>query len=65
MEGQMVKLSEVKKGDFVRMKEGATKTYIKGEYVREEKKYSLLDYEAVGDERLVKGSTMVHIGFTY
>ena len=60
----MVKLSTVKKDEFLRMKVGAKKTYIRGDYVRELQKYSILNWEGA-DERLVKGSTLVYVGFTY
>ncbi len=65
MDGQMVKLSNVKNGEFVRLKEGSKKTYIKREYDRSEKRYILDDCDDISRARWIKGSTIVQIGFTY
>ena len=72
----IVQLKDVKKGELVRIvRKGwsvdgetntfttMTKTYIKGEYIREEKKYSLIDFDDTNREKFVKGSQMVDVGF--
>ena len=55
------------KGDFIRLtgKKG-TKTYIRGEYDRELKKYHLVDCDDVcGNGRYVKGDTAANDDFMY
>jgi len=64
-EGCMMVLRKVKKGDFVRRKEGAKTTYIKGDYCRIAKAYSLIDFEDASREIFVKADKLVHIGFTF
>jgi len=59
-------ISELKAGEFFKRKPGAAKVYIRGEYVREIKKYSCDDCGDVwGDGLQLKGNTIVFIGFTY
>jgi len=63
---QTKKISELKAGEFFKRKPGAAKVYIRGEYVREIKKYSCDDCGDVwGDGLQLKGNTIVFIGFTY
>ena len=62
---EAVKLKDVKRGDFVRRKPDAKKTYIKGEYNRSFGKYSLEDFDDISREMFVKGSTTVYVSFTF
>jgi len=62
---QLVKLKDIKNGEFIRITTTANKTYIKGEYIREIKKYAVQDCEDANRYRYLKGSKMVAVGFTY
>ena len=60
-------VKDFKKSDFIRLtgKKG-TKTYIRGDYDRELKKYHLVDCNDVyGNGRYVKGTTPANDDFTY
>ena len=62
-----VTVRDFRKGDFIRLtgKKG-TKTYIRGEYDRELKKYHLVDCDdAYGNGRYVKGDTPANDDFMY
>lgn len=41
------------------------KTYIRGDYVRENKKYSLIDADDMNREVFISGDTRLMVGFTY
>ena len=64
-EGTMAVLRDVPKGEFVRRKEGAKTTYVKGDYDRASKSFSLIDCEDMNREIFVKADKLVHIGFTF
>jgi len=61
----MIKLIDVKKGDWVRRKEGAKTTYIKDEYNRHLKRFTLTDTEDMNRHVYLKGSVMVDNNFEY
>lgn len=59
-------LKELKKGDFFKLKDSDTTTvYVRGEYDRSTKTYSCFKFEDVNDERFLKGSKNVFVGFTF
>lgn len=59
-------LKELKKGDFFKLKDSDTATvYVRGEYDRSTKTYSCFKFEDVNDERFLKGSKNVFVGFTF
>ena len=60
-----VLLKDVKRGDFVRRKADAKTTFTRGDYVRECKQYSLVDWEDINREVFLKGTTIVYIGFDF
>lgn len=62
---QKIQIKDVKKGDFVKRKPGAEKVYRRGEYDREAKKYALGDWDDISREILLKGDTLVYIGFDF
>ena len=64
-EGKMVKVEEIAKGEFVRRKVGASKTYQRGDFDRSTRRYSLVDCDDVSREVWVKKGTLLHIGFSY
>jgi hypothetical protein len=53
------------KGEYFKRKPDAKSIYVRGEYVREEKKYSCYDTEDINREIFLKGDTVVYVGFTY
>lgn len=61
----IVSLKNVKKGEFVKRKPDSKKVYIKGDYDHASKTFSLIDADDMNREIFLKGSTVVHIGFTY
>ena len=58
-------LSNVKKGTYVKRKKDSTTVYVKGEYDRTTKTYSLSDTLDFNREIFLKGSTLVDVDFTY
>jgi hypothetical protein len=61
-------LSQVKKGEHVRRiinHEASRTVYIRGDYDRASKRYSLQDTEDMNREIFLAGKTQVVIGFTY
>lgn len=59
------KLSDLKKGEFFKRKADARKVYRKGDYDRAERKFSCMDEDDISREILLKGDTMVYVGFDY
>ena len=63
-----MKVNDIKKTDFFTLKEIAepneSQVYIRGEYCRENKKYSCYKFNDVNYERLFDGSKEVYTGFT-
>ena len=64
-DGYAVKLSAVKAGDYVKRTASANAVYIRGDYDRASKCYSLIDTEDHCREIFIKGDKIVYIGFTY
>ncbi len=62
---QAVQLKDVKKGDYIKRKPDAKKVFTKGEYCRFDKKYSCDDWEDISRCIMLKGSTIVYIGFDF
>ena len=59
-------LAKVKKGEYIRLKDTPTApVWIRGDYARGDKKYSIHKFDDVNHESLKKGSTVVYIGFTF
>jgi len=55
----------IPKGEYVRRKADAKKTYTRGDYDASSKTYSLVDCDDMNREIFVKRGTVLHIGFTY
>ena len=58
----MKTIENVKNGELVLI---GKKVYIRNEYVRELKKYSLTDWHDTSREKLVKKGTLVNVNFTF
>jgi hypothetical protein len=59
------KLSDLKKGEYIKRKADARKVYRKGDYIRSEKKFACMDTDDISREIYLKGDTMVYVGFDY
>jgi hypothetical protein len=59
------KLKDIKRGEYIRKNATTEKTYKRGEYCRELKKYSLIDCDDINRELFLKGENLVYVGFTY
>lgn len=60
----MKKIEDVKQGEFVRRKEGA-KTFIRGKYMREIKRYELTAFDDINKVIYLKKGTIVHVDFEF
>ena len=64
-----IKLRNLKRGEFFTRKPIAEpnerQVLIRGEYVRENKRYSCCHWDDVNREILLKGETIVYVGFTF
>jgi len=58
-------LRDVKKGDYVKRKVDANTVYVRGEYDRASKSYSLIDCNDMNREVFVKSNKIVFVDFTY
>jgi ribosomal protein L31E len=59
------KLKDLAKGEFIKRKPTAKKVYIKGEYDRGSKTYSVYDTDDINSEIFLRGTTKVWAGFIY
>lgn len=59
-------IRELKKGEFFRLtdRENAP-VWVRGEYIREVKKYSIYKYDDVNHENLRSGDKIVFVGFAF
>ncbi len=55
------KVENIKKGVLVKRTPTAKKTYLRGDYCRENKRYSLTDYDDICSEIFVKKGTVLHL----
>jgi hypothetical protein len=60
-----MQLKDTKKGDLVKLLKGSKAVYVRGDYVRGLRKYSLARYDDINAERFVKGSTEVTTDFEF
>lgn len=62
-------LSKLKKGEWFTLKAiespNEHQVYVKGEYDRSDKKYSVCHWDDINSERFLKGTTTVYVGFTF
>ena len=60
------KIKELKKGEFFRLKDSdSSPVWIKGEYVRSDKKYGTYKFEDVNHERLLSPDKIVFTDFEF
>ena len=61
-----IQLKDVKKGEYIKRKPDSKKVHVKDDYCRQAGKYECLDTDDIwGNGILLKGTTIVWIGFTY
>jgi hypothetical protein len=60
-----MQVESIAKGEYVRRKVDATKTYRRGDYDRSTKRFSLIDCDDHCREIFVKRGTVLFVGFTY
>jgi hypothetical protein len=58
-------VENIKQGEYVRRSREAQKTYIRGEFDRTSKRYSLTDTADVNREIFVKSGTLLFVGFEF
>ena len=63
---EQIRLKDVKKGDFFRVKNTPNApVWVRGEYERNEKKYSCYKYDDVNHEAFYKGDKLVFVDFEF
>lgn len=59
-------IQKLKKGDFFRLKGSeSAPVWVRGEYIREAKRYSTYKFDDVNHERLLSGDHVVFTSFTF
>lgn len=59
-------IRKLKKGEYFRLTNSDTApVWVRGEYIREAKKYSTHRFDDVNHERLLRGDQLVFVGFTF
>jgi hypothetical protein len=56
------KVKDTAKGELVMI---GKSVYVRDDYIREEKSYMLTRWDDISRSRLVKGSKLVEVGFTF
>jgi hypothetical protein len=62
---QQMLLRDVPRGEFVRRKLDAATTYTRGEYDRTYKRFRCDDWSDISRDIMLKGSTLVWVGFDF
>lgn len=66
---EAIKLSELKQGEFFTLKPieypKESQVYIRGEYIRSEKKYSCIKFTDINCERFLLGNKEVYTDFIF
>ena len=65
---KITEIKNLKKGDFFkRLIKGqpSAKVYIKGDYDRATRTYSVIEYDDINHELFIKANTKVNYGFTF
>ncbi len=62
---QMIEIEKVKKGEFLKRKPDAQKTYTRGDYDRTYGRYRIDDWDDISRDMLIRKGTLVWVGFTF
>lgn len=66
LDGKYETIKNIKNGDFFKLSDKPNaKIYIRGEYVKSEKKYSCIDYFDMNNERFMNGNKIVITDFIF
>lgn len=60
-----MKVRELKRGDYFKRKENAARVLVRGEYVREIKKFSCYYFDDVNREIFLSGNTEIFTDFEF
>ena len=62
----METINKVKQGTYFKLKDTETApVWVRGEYIRAERKYSCYKYDDVNHEKMMKGTQTININFTF
>jgi hypothetical protein len=59
------KITQAKRGDYIKRKPDSKKTYIRGAYCKISKAYSCVDFDDISSEIFIKSNTIVFVDFTF
>ena len=59
------RIKDLPRGTFLRKQQFSKKTFIRGEYDRASKSYSVINAEDINDEYFIRSTTKVWAGFVY
>ena len=62
---QMIEIEKVKKGEFLKRKPNAKKTYVRGNYDFSYSRYRIDDWDDISRDMLLPKGTLVWVGFTF
>jgi len=62
---QTAQIKDLPKGEFFKRKPDAKKVYIRGEYYRPERKFICDDWDDIGRDIALRGSTIVYVDFDF
>ena len=62
---QAIEIEKVKKGEFLKRKPDAKKTYTRGDYARTHSRYRIDDWDDISRDMLLSKGTLVWVGFTF
>ena len=62
---RMIEIENVKKGDFLKRKPDAKKTYTRGDYDRMHGRYRVNDWDDISRDMLLPKGTLVWVGVTF
>lgn len=63
--GRLENIENIKKGEFIKKKEGAKKTYTKGNYCRTNKGWECVSWDDISDFIYIKKGKAVYVGFDF
>ena len=59
------KISQAKRGEYIKRKPDSKKTYIRGAFCKISKAYSCVDFDDINNEIFIKSNTIVFVDFTF
>ena len=62
---RMIEIEKVKKGEFLKRKPNAKKTYVRGNYDFSYSRYRIDDCDDISRDMLLPKGTLVWVGFTF